>query len=167
MIVLIPVVSLPPFLRRVPSSGLIGQNVMKKGFDNALFVVSSRLNALGISSVHAETNLIGRMQNSARYGTEYNRKKKKMYDIVVYRMSNDDYVMAKPCMSCATLIANCGFIKNVYYSTNNGDFENVHANKVIEGAVYLRSQKLNHNMLTVNMYSKRSNYLSAKTSVVA
>lgn len=148
-----------PLSRQVVRSNLAMICVLKNVGNNALFTISSRVNALGRTSVHAECNLIGKMQNSTLYGTENNRKKKKMYDIIVYRKNINGYAMAKPCVSCAIMIASCGFIKNVYYSTNNGDFEHCKSNNITENAKFIRSQIINNNMISSVIHSKRAVYV--------
>ena len=93
-----------------------GRSIAKKV--GKVFSTTSRVHASGTCSLHAEYLAILAMTNSARFGTLINRNKKKMYDMVVYRPLGG---ISRPCVSCANLIKNCGFIKNVFYHDTQGD----------------------------------------------
>ena len=111
-------------------------------------------------SCHSEMNIIRSMYNSKKYGTENNRKRKKKYDIVIYRYSNGgQLVNAKPCLSCSILIKNCGFIDNVYYSTIDHDFTKVSANNITKNAELLYRQITRNNMVVTKLHSSRFRFL--------
>lgn len=79
-----------------------------------------------------------------------------MYDMVVYRPLGG---ISRPCISCANLIKNCGFIKNVFYRDAEGDTIKVKANHVCDDAVMLRAQKNQNHMVKKTLHPKRAIYV--------
>ena len=120
-----------------------------------LFSATSRVHASGCCSLHAEYIAISMMTNSGRFGTCSSRKKRKMYDMVVYRPLGG---ISRPCVSCALLIRECGFIKNVYYSDGE-EMVKVKAHEVCEDAVMLRAQTNQNNMIKKTFHTKRAIYV--------
>lgn len=82
--------------------------------------------------------------------------------MVVYRDSGacDTGGLAKPCLSCALLLRECGFIRTIYYSDPlaEGGFAKVSASQVCEGASLLRSQR-NGGMVKKILHAKRASFV--------
>jgi hypothetical protein len=74
-----------------------------------------------------------------------NKRVKKVNLLVIRIDKNNKLQMAKPCLQCLTTIKKMNIIKNIYYSTGNGDeikcekiteIENIHVSRGNRSARY-------------------------------
>jgi deoxycytidylate deaminase len=131
----------------------------KQIINSGVLTRTCRVHASNCSSCHAEFNAIQAMMNSTRFGTEKRRKRKKMFDLVVFRTnSSGDFANAKPCLSCAILIRNCGFIRNVIFSNASHGFDKVPSSRIADNAQLLYRQKAQNNLVKSTVHRSSAKF---------
>lgn len=114
-------------------------------------------------SLHAEYNLIINLRNKYITNNEVIESNGK-YILFVFRFNrHGDFVMAKPCKSCASLIYTQQYIKKIYFTTGQGIIDNVSRANILFNAQLLRFQETFGEM---NLTLHRKRFKTTKTIAI-
>jgi cytidine deaminase len=107
--------------------------------------------------IHAEHDAIRKLP--------YNDKRRKSINILVLRFTKTNKLcMSRPCLQCLQyMLKICpkkGYnVKNIYYSTNNGNIEKTKINKLMKENIHYSKSYYQKNFVTLPQYSGSLNCL--------